>query len=180
MSEWQPIETAPKDEIILLAWEGGRWPGWWEKAETLKPGYWRVDGRRVNPTHWMSLPPSPDALERMEKERDRQQREHHAQIAAAQALINSTAADLAEAERQYRALQARIRVLEGALEPFAKIELGPLPHDDGRWVAKTIYCNDQVTAASVKRARAALIKDKGEEDGFLESSSDHQRVCSQR
>ena len=59
MTDWQPIETAPKDgtEIILTA----------QNSE----GTWKVDvgcfsagilwdwGWRFRPTHWMPLPPPP-------------------------------------------------------------------------------------------------------------------------
>ena len=65
MTEWQPIETAPKDGTVFLAyWEPPRnfpykdkyhvchyahgviWPGWINTPDDL-------------PTHWMPLPPPP-------------------------------------------------------------------------------------------------------------------------
>jgi hypothetical protein len=49
----------------------------------------------------------------------------------------------------------RVAELEAALQRFAKIEIPP-EADDGTWVAKTIYCNDQVTAHQVRQARKAL------------------------
>lgn len=64
--QWQPIETAPKDEIILM-WLGlpllpaiGRW---WGKVGNTNYNCWaNVYGRNVidmKPTHWMPLPEPP-------------------------------------------------------------------------------------------------------------------------
>ena len=50
--------------------------------------------------------------------------------------------------------QAQIEALIKALEPFAKIEIPPNA-DDGTWVAKTLFCNNQITAFQVRQARAA-------------------------
>jgi hypothetical protein len=81
MSEWQPIETAPKDGTPILAYgepHSGeppfgvvRWIAetheWWERvdAKTKKlvseeAGYW--DGAGILPSFWMPLPapPAPD------------------------------------------------------------------------------------------------------------------------
>lgn len=52
-------------------------------------------------------------------------------------------------------LRQEVAELRLALAPFAKIEV-PHDADGGTWVAKTLYCNDQVTAASVRRAQAVL------------------------
>jgi len=50
-SEWQPIETAPKDQEILVWAHGiGQWVSkfaWWDCGAHRKP------------THWMPLPEPP-------------------------------------------------------------------------------------------------------------------------
>lgn len=65
MSEWQPIETAPKDGQSLLVWcpirnRGGRatvayWDDYWSLTH---PGGWAEDDD-CDPTHWMPLPAPP-------------------------------------------------------------------------------------------------------------------------
>ena len=70
--EWQPIETAPKDETTILVygcWEGelhGRddEPDVWKASYFY--GTWSIEGgeyysqRVINPTHWMPLPLPPN------------------------------------------------------------------------------------------------------------------------
>jgi len=55
MSEWQPIETAPKGDVEFLGWDGKildkTWQGWTERD---MPVYVREDWRSWKPTHWMS------------------------------------------------------------------------------------------------------------------------------
>jgi hypothetical protein len=71
---WQPIETAPKDAMILLfrptapEW-GVVSQGKWEQQSHHKRGkpYWdmwikigsTIESRRHVPTHWMPLPAAP-------------------------------------------------------------------------------------------------------------------------
>lgn len=52
-------------------------------------------------------------------------------------------------------MNARQQKLVEALKPFAEIHC-PSSLEDGSWVAKTEYCNKQVTAFSVRKAREAL------------------------
>lgn len=68
---WQPIETCPKDQRVLLFRAGhivcGRWdddrfaakprPYWTHDQERL---WGRADARKRPPTHWMPLPPPPE------------------------------------------------------------------------------------------------------------------------
>jgi len=63
--EWQPIETAPKDENILGHEDGAVTVLYWDE---LQAG-WRYPykgGSRTKwfPTHWMPLPPPPQPTER--------------------------------------------------------------------------------------------------------------------
>lgn len=62
MSEWQPIETAPRDGSKVLAYDPG-WCGgtmaiarWWDGE--FRTG--NLPGEEMYPTHWMPLPPPPD------------------------------------------------------------------------------------------------------------------------
>lgn len=66
MTEWQPIETAPKDGTAILVYAGQfcycvEWVeefDWWA-VEDNKLGPFRLRGQA--PTHWMPLPPPPKA-----------------------------------------------------------------------------------------------------------------------
>lgn len=83
MTEWQPIETAPRDgtEIIgifsndygdqpkptvygpwTIAFRNGAWWASWDDASVIEAeGYWGCDfkGAPIDPTHWMPLPEPP-------------------------------------------------------------------------------------------------------------------------
>ena len=75
--EWQPIETAPKDEtVIWLYAEDVCWIGAWSNPIFDEfPGKWRTQGyvpddmdgarlaltsREIIPTHWQPLPEPPN------------------------------------------------------------------------------------------------------------------------
>lgn len=65
MSEWQPIETAPKDGTrIVLATSDTAYAGRWAESQYI--GMWWMSGDYVAafskmnpPTHWMPLPQPP-------------------------------------------------------------------------------------------------------------------------
>jgi hypothetical protein len=66
---WQPIETAPKDEdYLLLLFNGRTTVGGWTPKRTLSSGrhtwerpagWWTQDDSGHSPTHWMPLPEPP-------------------------------------------------------------------------------------------------------------------------
>ena len=69
MSEWQPIETAPKDgSEVLVGWlaKPGRHKGWisrvrkWREDIGWKQDVWRV--YETEPTQWMPLPEPPSTV----------------------------------------------------------------------------------------------------------------------
>ena len=58
MGEWQPIDTAPLNDQILIFDQHY----WRQYAVTSKYADWWVDGENgdnLKPTHWMSLPEPP-------------------------------------------------------------------------------------------------------------------------
>ena len=63
--EWQPIETAPKDETIFLAWTPTHNGGcvdfciWANLLERWQDPDAEVGGK-MEPTHWMPLPEAPN------------------------------------------------------------------------------------------------------------------------
>lgn len=57
MTDWQPIETAPKDSVLIL--------GWWADvlgsvSWEIDIEYWGDDELQQFVTHWMPLPPPPE------------------------------------------------------------------------------------------------------------------------
>lgn len=73
MSEWQPIETAPKDGSQVLLYGPSKWLsttatkthsigiGWF--STMFGQNKW-ITGATETPTHWMPLPPPPQYLEK--------------------------------------------------------------------------------------------------------------------
>lgn len=66
MSEWQPIETAPRDgtEVLIYCPPGEHYEGMYTAAyDTLMGGCWTDNARRtlwpLPATHWMPLPSPP-------------------------------------------------------------------------------------------------------------------------
>jgi hypothetical protein len=67
MSEWQPIETAPRDATRILGWsiDDVRAVWWWEShwLDGRDRGGWMTDDseyyERTEPTHWHPLPDPP-------------------------------------------------------------------------------------------------------------------------
>ena len=62
MSEWQPIETAPKDETSLLLFLPGKGiiEGWYfSSPKEIDDGWETIIGSIGEPTHWMPLPEPP-------------------------------------------------------------------------------------------------------------------------
>jgi len=61
--KWQPIETAPKDCFILLAWDGDVIIGYWDGnswvPDECRDEYGNDYRTDLSPTHWMPLPEAP-------------------------------------------------------------------------------------------------------------------------
>ena len=68
MSDWQPIETAPKDGPWILVWDGVNTK--WSPCEVAqwrtvgrqsfdKPGWYDGDIRLIAASHWQPLPLPP-------------------------------------------------------------------------------------------------------------------------
>jgi len=57
MSEWQPIETAPKDGQYLLLWGNGVFQGFWN-GRSWDDGDFYDEMSGI--THWMPLPAGPE------------------------------------------------------------------------------------------------------------------------
>jgi hypothetical protein len=69
MSDWQPIETAPKDGTFVMLWVGGDYPAHCARFEIWKDGSagWVASNHGGvwtcvqfgTATHWMPLPAPP-------------------------------------------------------------------------------------------------------------------------
>jgi hypothetical protein len=73
MSEWKPIDTAPRDKEILIFvqndYGGNIFMARWDKDESAirpkprwtssSPAYKAITAINGPPTHWMPLPPPP-------------------------------------------------------------------------------------------------------------------------
>lgn len=76
MSEWQPIESAPKNWVPVLVWAYGEseeedandedreptYSAMVARHSDVQPGHWWLCGTMhfvYNPTHWMPLPAPP-------------------------------------------------------------------------------------------------------------------------
>ena len=61
-NEWQPIETAPKDEAVFLAWRKHATHPLMVRYEPSYDWFANYDGEHVyDLTHWMPLPAVPPA-----------------------------------------------------------------------------------------------------------------------
>ena len=61
MSNWEPIDTAPKDMSQVLGYlDGHVFVMWWFTYASGRACWETVDGEsEVDPTHWMPLPNPP-------------------------------------------------------------------------------------------------------------------------
>ena len=62
MSEWKPIETAPKDGTRIMLWPIGNCRNGlrMETGHWCLNGHWKCGERSPRATHWMPLPEPPD------------------------------------------------------------------------------------------------------------------------
>lgn len=63
LGAWQPIETAPRDETLVIGYDDGAWPmqfnpraGCWELYYGMT---WASGSTKCEPTHWMPMPAAP-------------------------------------------------------------------------------------------------------------------------
>lgn len=61
MSEWQPIETAPRDGTHFLTYRPDRIQEAWWKSDSELGGFGFTYAGYSFPTHWMPLPKPPIA-----------------------------------------------------------------------------------------------------------------------
>lgn len=69
VQEWRPIETAPKDGTVVIAWFGSSQSPYAESV-SCQNGEWFYshDGDKpsLHPSHWLPLPPPPSSAEQGE------------------------------------------------------------------------------------------------------------------
>jgi len=60
--EWQPIETAPKDKVVLVTWKYHKYPkrGIWLSKKNAWCYFRNSDEFRNKPDYWMPLPKPPE------------------------------------------------------------------------------------------------------------------------
>lgn len=107
--------------------------------------------------------PAPTLVEPSDAERSAWPQATEQYVAGLEATLAAIEEDGTEEHNAAVELRHEVAALRLALEPFAKIEVPP-DAGDGTWVAKTVYCNDQVTASSVRRARDALTAARGKKE----------------
>lgn len=64
MSDWESIESAPKDGTIFLAYDktNGYYDCWWHKSMYGEEYWMDKADTEPNPTHWMTLPLFEDSV----------------------------------------------------------------------------------------------------------------------
>lgn len=62
MTDWRPIETAPRDGTVLLVWRESERGYDHARMGTdwFEGGVWQRSRRLMPPTHWMPLPSPPE------------------------------------------------------------------------------------------------------------------------
>lgn len=72
MTDWQPIETAPRDSTRIIGWDGANWSityyqdgrVWVNESEVTSDGYGWYGHDNWKPTQWTPLPKPPIRLPR--------------------------------------------------------------------------------------------------------------------
>jgi hypothetical protein len=64
MTQWQPIETAPKDGTEIIVWDAEYRHSYFARCNSKGEVYWdELYGPLENATHWMPLPEPPKVTE---------------------------------------------------------------------------------------------------------------------
>lgn len=61
MADWQPIETAPDGDVLLLGWWFPITPGGSSMSWECDVEWYEIGGGHCA-THWQPLPPPPESL----------------------------------------------------------------------------------------------------------------------